>query len=90
MDGSGRVLIDPNSWAKDGATALAEWSASDDGTRLAYAVQDGGTDCRTIRVLDVKTGKVLDDEVKWARFTTIAWAKDGSQYGSVKSSTTPN
>ena len=80
VDGAGRVLIDPNSWAKDGAIALAEWSVSDDGTRLAYAVQDGGTDWRTIRVLDVNTDKVLGDEVKWARFTSIAWAKDGSGF----------
>ncbi|WP_414620298.1 prolyl oligopeptidase family serine peptidase [Calothrix sp. CCY 0018] len=80
VDSAGRVLIDPNSWAKDGATALAEWSASNDGKRVAYAVQDGGTDWRTIRVLDVNTGKVLDDEVKWARFTSIAWAKDGSGF----------
>ncbi len=80
VDGAGRVLIDPNSWAKDGATALAEWSASDDGTRLAYAVQDGGTDWRTIRVLDVNTGKVLGDEVKRAMYTSIAWIKDGSGF----------
>jgi prolyl oligopeptidase len=40
VDGAGRVLIDPNRWAKDGATALAEWSASDNGERVAYAVQD--------------------------------------------------
>jgi prolyl oligopeptidase len=80
VDGAGRVLIDPNSWAKDGAIALAEWSASDDGKRVVYAVQDGGTDWRTIRVLDVNTGKVLDDQVKWARFTSIAWTKDGSGF----------
>ena len=77
VNGDGRVLIDPNSWAKDGATALAEWSVSNDGKHLAYAVQDGGTDWRTIRVLDVDTGKVLIDELKRARFTTIAWAIDG-------------
>ncbi|NJL56252.1 MAG: S9 family peptidase [Richelia sp. RM2_1_2] len=80
VDGAGRVLIDPNRWSKDGATALAEWSASDDGKRVAYAVQDGGSDWRTIRVLDVDTGKVLEDEVKWARFTNIAWIKDGSGF----------
>ncbi|KAM3093333.1 prolyl oligopeptidase family serine peptidase [Phormidesmis sp. 146-12] len=80
VDGAGRVLIDPNTWAKDGAIALAEWSASDDGKRVAYAVQDGGTDWRTIRVLDVNTGKVLNDEVKWARFTNISWTKDGSGF----------
>jgi prolyl oligopeptidase len=80
VDGEGRVLIDPKTWAKDGAIALAQWSASDVGTRLAYAEQDGGTDWRTIRVLNVDTGKVLADEVKWARFTAIAWAKDGSGF----------
>lgn len=80
VDGVGRALIDPNSWAEDGAIALAEWSASDDGAYLAYAVQDGGTDWRTIRVLDVNTGKVLDDQVKWARFTNIAWTEDGSGF----------
>ena len=80
VDGLGRVLIDPNSWAKDGATALAEWSASSDGTRVACAVQDGGTDWRTIRVLDVDTGEAMSDELKWARFTSIAWAKDGAGF----------
>ena len=76
VDGEGRVLIDPNTWAKDGANALAEWAVSSDGAHVAYAVQDGGTDWRTIKVLDVNTGKVLGDELKWARFTSIAWAKD--------------
>lgn len=80
LDNAGRVLIDPNTWAKDRATALAEWSASNDGKRVAYAVQDGGTDWRTIRVLEVNTGKVLDNEVKWARFTSIAWTHDGSGF----------
>ncbi len=80
VDGPGRVLIDPNSWARDGATALAECSVSNDGNRVAYAVQDGGTDWRTIRVLDVDTGKVLGDEVKWARFTSIEWAKDSAGF----------
>ena len=80
VNGEERALIDPNGWSEDGATALAEWSASEDGSKLAYAVQDGGTDWRTIHVLDVDTGKVFDDEVKWARFTQISWAKDGSGF----------
>ena len=78
LDGKPRQLIDPNPWAKDGATALAEWVPAHDGTRLAYSIQDGGTDWRTIRVLDVATGKALADEIKWAKFTNIAWARDGS------------
>ncbi len=80
VDGDERVLIDPNRWSQDGATALAEWSASDDGTLVAFAVQEGGTDWRTMSVLDVDSGEVLGDEVRWARFTTISWAKDGSGF----------
>ena len=50
------MLIDPNTWSQDGATALAEWDPSEDGRHLLYSVQDGGTDWRTVRVLDVATG----------------------------------
>lgn len=80
LAGARRVLIDPNQWAKDGATALAEWVPSDDGSKLVYAVQDGGTDWRTVRVLDVASGKVLDDEVKWVKFSNLSWAADGSGF----------
>src|SRR5262249_33090899 len=62
------------------ADALAEWAVVDDGKRVAYGVQTGGTDWRTIRVLNVDTGEVLDDEVQWARITQIAWTKDGSGF----------
>ncbi len=79
-DGAERLLIDPNRWAADGASALAEWAVSDDGRRLAYAVQEGGTDWRTLKVLDVDSGQVLDDEVEWSRFSEIAWLRDGSGF----------
>ena len=71
-----RLLIDPNQWADDGATALASWEPSSNGRYLAYAVQDGGTDWRTIKIVDVASGEVLTDEVRWAKFTPIAWVGD--------------
>jgi prolyl oligopeptidase len=80
VDGGDRIVIDPNDWSQDSADALAEWAASDDGRLLAYGVQTGGTDWRTIRVLNVDTGKVFDDEVAWARFTSIVWTTDGSGF----------
>jgi len=73
LNGKPRLLIDPNAWAKDGATALDAWVPSKNGKLLAYSIQDGGSDWRTIKVLDVTTGKVLGDGVKWAKFTSIAW-----------------
>jgi len=78
LSGEPRRLIDPNTWSQDGATALAEWIASRDGNRLAYAVQDGGTDWRTVHILDVVTGSPLADELKWVKFSNLAWAHDGS------------
>ena len=80
LDGAPRMLVDPNTWSKDGATALAEWAPSEDGRRLLYSVQEGGTDWRIVRVLDVDTGRVLSDEVKWVKFANVDWAKDGSGF----------
>jgi len=80
LKGEGRVLIDPNGWAKDGATALAEWTPSEDGKHLLYSVQDGGTDWRIVRVMDVATGKDLSDEIRWVKFSALDWAKDGSGF----------
>lgn len=73
LTGADKVLIDPNTWAKDGATALDSWVPSKNGKLLAYAIQDGGSDWRTIKVIDSVTGKVLSDEIKWAKFTNISW-----------------
>jgi prolyl oligopeptidase len=75
-----RVLIDPNPWAKDGATALAEWEPSADGRYLLYAVQDGGTDWRTLKVRDVATGQDLPDSIDWVKSSALAWKKDGSGF----------
>lgn len=80
VDGPERVVIDPNGWSKDGADALAELSVSHDGKWIAYAVQEGGGDKRTFRILDVDSGRTLADEVRWARFTTIEWMRDGSGF----------
>jgi prolyl oligopeptidase len=73
LKGAERLLIDPNGWADDGATALAGWRPSSDGSKLLYSVQDGGTDWRILRVLDVSSGQQLPDEVRWAKFTDLAW-----------------
>ena len=76
LHGKPALLLDPNGWADDGATALDAWKPSDDGRYLLYSVQDGGTDWRILRVLDVKTGERLADEVRWAKFTDLAWVGD--------------
>ncbi len=80
VDGPGRLLIDPNTLSKDGATALGEWVPSDDGAKLLYTIQDGGTDWRTVHVLDVAPGQALPDTIEWSKFSAYSWAKDGSGF----------
>jgi prolyl oligopeptidase len=73
LRGKPRLLLDPNAWAGDAATALDAWKPSDDGRYLLYSVQDGGTDWRALKLLDVRSGKSLHDEIHWAKFTHLAW-----------------
>jgi prolyl oligopeptidase len=73
LEGVQRLLVDPNRWADDGATALDSWLPSPDGSKLLYSVQDGGSDWRILRVLDVDTGETFADEIRWAKFTGLAW-----------------
>jgi prolyl oligopeptidase len=81
LTGEPHQLIDPNGWSKDGATALAEWTPSEDGKLLAYAIQDGGTDWRTVKLMDVATGKIRADEIKGMKYGGgVSWAKDGSGF----------
>jgi len=80
LEGEPRVLIDPNEWSEDGTVALAGYWPSEDGSMLAYFVQDGGSDWRTVRVMDIETGELLDDEIEWVKFSGLSWAKDGSGF----------
>ncbi|OBX20527.1 prolyl endopeptidase [Erythrobacter sp. QSSC1-22B] len=75
-DGEARLLLDPNEWSADNATALADTAASKSGRYLAYAIQDGGSDWRTIKVLDADTGEEMADAIEWAKFTGISWIGD--------------
>ena len=80
LDGPPRQLLDPNGWSADGATALAEWRPSHDGKKLIYTIQDGGTDWRIVKVLDVDTAKPMADEVRWVKHSDYAWRQDGSGF----------
>ncbi|MHB8970521.1 MAG: prolyl oligopeptidase family serine peptidase [Pirellulaceae bacterium] len=73
-----RVLIDPNTWSKDGTVALAGLALSDDGKYVAYGIQDGGSDWRTWKIMEIDSGKLLEDELKWLKFSSMSWTRDGS------------
>jgi prolyl oligopeptidase len=76
VNGAAEVLLDPNRWSDDGTEALSGMAFSDDGKLLAYGVQKSGSDWRTYRVLEVESGKVLDDKIEWMKFSGVAWTND--------------
>ena len=80
LNGAQRLLIDPNAWAEDGSDALAEWAPSPDGRFLLYAVQEAGSDWRTLKVLDVASARPLDDVVQWVKFSQLAWDGQGQGF----------
>ncbi len=80
LEAEPEVLIDPNTWAEDGTVALADVEPSPDGRFLAYLVQDGGSDWRTARVLDLTTRQLLPDTLEWLKFTELSWLPDGSGF----------
>lgn len=80
LDKPADLLIDPNKFSTDGTASLGELGISKDGKHLAYSVSEGGSDWRTIFVRDLATGQNTTDTIKWAKFTGIAWQKDGFYY----------
>ncbi len=80
LESEQRVLVDPNTWSEDGTVALAGQSFSDDGRYMAYSVAEAGSDWRKFRVMEIETGRILPDEVKWVKFSGAAWTRDGKGF----------
>lgn len=74
--GPRRVLLDPNTWSKDGTVALGGMAFSEDGKYVAYGTQDAGSDWRTWRIRDIDTGQDLPDTLRYLKFTEVAWTPD--------------
>ncbi|MBZ6379114.1 S9 family peptidase [Pacificimonas flava] len=78
-DAEAKVLLDPNDWSEDDTVALGGYALSPDGAKLVYAEQDGGSDWRTVKVVDAATGRTTSDIVEWVKFSNLSW--DGSGDG---------
>ena len=76
----GEVVLDPNSFSKDGTVSLAGLSVSPGARYLAYSTSDGGSDWDTWHVRDLETLEDLDDEIGFTKFTSASWLKDESGF----------
>ena len=80
LDGKARLLLDPSTWSKDGTVALSGTAFSDDGQYLAFGQSEAGSDWNTWRIMEIASGKVLDDELKRIKFNSPAWTNDGKGF----------
>lgn len=74
------VFLDPNTFSKDGTTALGGLSFSKDYQYVAYNISEGGSDWRTAYVMDVASKELLDDKINWIKFSGMSWYKEGFYY----------
>jgi prolyl oligopeptidase len=81
--GKEEVFLDPNTFSKDGSTSLGGISFSKDGSIVAYAISEGGSDWRKVIVMHAVTKEITEDTLVDIKFSGISWKNnDGFYYSS--------
>ncbi|MEZ5000940.1 MAG: prolyl oligopeptidase family serine peptidase [Bacteroidales bacterium] len=81
--GEPEVFLDPNTFSEDGTTSLGELSFSRDGSKVAYAISEGGSDWRKVIVMDALTLDIIGDTLVDVKFSGLSWQEnDGFYYSS--------
>jgi prolyl oligopeptidase len=80
LKGRDHVLVDPNTLAADGTTALDWWFPSRDGRLIAYGLSKNGSEQSTLHVRDVESGKDLPDVIERTRYASVAWLPDSTAF----------
>jgi prolyl oligopeptidase len=76
----GHVLLDPNPLSNDGTVSVTGVAVSDDGSLLAYATSEAGSDWMVWQVRETGSGNNRADRVEWCKFGLAAWRRDGSGF----------
>ena len=78
--GKDERLVDPAKLSRDTNTSVSIADVSRDGGQVAYELKQGGADEASVHVLNVKTGKTLEDELPAARYFGVNFAPDGASF----------
>ena len=74
------IFLDPKPFSENGTTSLSQLSFSRDGSLAAYSVSTGGSDWRTIFIIDTETKEQIDSPIVDVKFSGIAWYKNEGFY----------
>ncbi len=77
---AGKVFIDPNKLSTDGTVALGGTAFTSDGKLVAIGTSTAGSDQTEWKVMEVETGKYLDDKLEKRRQGISSWTKDGKGF----------
>lgn len=80
LKGKPELVIDPNKLSADGTTSMAIFALSDNGHYAVVGTSAGGSDWRTLYVRDMRTGKYLQDTIRWVKVSGASWQGDGFYY----------
>ncbi len=78
--GEATVFLDPNTLSADGTMALVSTTFSEDGKYMAYSVSNAGSDWVEIFVKEIPSGRMLEDNIKWVKFSGANWAVDSKGF----------
>ncbi|NNC45836.1 MAG: S9 family peptidase, partial [Winogradskyella sp.] len=70
------VFIDPNTFKEDGTISLGGLSFSEDGSKAAYSISEGGSDWRKILVMNAETKDISKDTIVDVKFSGMSWYKN--------------
>jgi prolyl oligopeptidase len=77
------VFLDPNTFSKKGTTSLGGVDFSKDGSKVAYAISEGGSDWRKVILIDAESKKILEDTLVDVKFSGVSWkGNEGFYYSS--------
>ena len=79
LDAEPRVLLDVNALDAKGLTSLDWWRPNEQGTLMAFGLSQKGSEMSELHILDVATGKWLDDRIV-GKVSMSGWMPDGKSF----------
>ena len=80
LQGTPAVFLDPNRFSADGTVALAGLSFSKNARYVAYQISSSGSDWQEALIMDLNTGTLIDDTIRYIKFSGITWQGDEGFY----------
>ncbi len=74
-----RTLLDVNALDTKGLTSLDWWTPNEQGTLVAFGTSQQGSEMSVLQVLDVGTGKWLDDKIE-GKVSFSGWMPEGKSF----------